>query len=175
MSQPMKLRGARDHRRAALSRRARSPWPTASVLVVEIEGGAADPRAARRQQGGRRRTRRRAERRRDRPRRQLLRLQQRRLQLDHRGRTATCARTAAPTTTPAAASSASTSPPARSRRSTRIATACRSRGPNDIVFDGAGRLLVHRSRQELRPADGPRRGLLRARRRLFDPARSPSR
>ncbi len=38
--------------------------------------------------------------------------------------------------------------------------------PNDLVFDKAGRLLLHRSRQALRAASRPWRRLLRAARRL---------
>ena len=71
-------------------------------------------------------------------------------------------------TTSAARSSASTRDAARRSM---LYTQCDGHqlsAPNDIVFDTAGRLLLHRSRQALRAAPRSWRAVLRAARRLED-------
>ena len=88
-------------------------------------------------------------------------------QLDARGRRLRIRPIARPTTTRAAASSASTSPPAASSASTTRVDGQPLRGPNDIVFDAARRLLLHRPRQGRAQRDMDRGGvLLRRARRL---------
>ena len=87
------------------------------------------------------------------PGRPRLRLQQRRLRLASRGGHPAAGDSRA--TIAAAASSASTSAPARSS-ALRRAAATTAQGPNDLVFDRARRLLVHRPRQAPRARHRPR-------------------
>ena len=93
-------------------------------------------RAARRQGPGDRQPRGRPERGGDGAGRQDLRHQQRRVQVH--GAAGQLFPVARPTTTPPAASRSSIPRPARSTPSTTAARAERLRGPNDLVFDGAG-------------------------------------
>ena len=142
--------------------------PDGSVDPRRDQAGHAQPGHARRQDRRRRRARRRAQRRGDRPRRRGLRLQQRRVRLARRDGLHHPRQPAA-TTTAAGASSGSTWPPAKSTvLYARVRRPSRLRGPNDLVFDDRGRVLVHRPRQDPRAGPGPRRRLLRQGRRVVD-------
>ncbi len=109
-----------------------------SVMLVEIARGTLSRVRARRRRASRRRPRRRPERRRDRPRRRGLRLQQRRLSLDHRDRRLPPSDRPGRRLLAAAASSASTSRTGRFERLYDTVEGLGLRGPNDIVFDAHG-------------------------------------